>query len=355
MSIENILEKLFDFFKERGFLPVEAAGLLYRRKGYPFNPSAGHHIADSILIDKDPANPIQFSLSERCMREADTNKIGISNRHLTVFEMIEFSEVGDSHKLNYKKHVETIYEILVKILGLDKSRILITALDNIKIDNLEISVDDNKKTYNEWSKLLGQNKIVLTQGRRNFFITREFGSPGGIGYEIYYKLNNGQFIEIASQVNYKYVFWNNNDIRHARNENLACGFGLERLMMVFENKEKIHDISSIKPLKEIILQRGSENEKNLYDENCAIIADHIRTISFIVYDSQNKDMDLTQQKILRKIIKNLHSEIIYLGLDEKICGQILDVFIMLNQSRYPNFLKLKDKILSCIREGFKNV
>lgn len=355
MTPENILEKLFNFFKEKGFLPIQPAGLLYRRKGYPFNPSAGHHIADPILLDKKPIKPIQFSLSERCMREADTSKIGISNRHLTFFEMIEFSGVGDNQKLDYKKHTEAIYEVLVKILGLKKERILITALCNVKIDNLEISIDDTEKTYNEWSKLLGKNKIVLTRGRRNFFITRELGSPGGIGYEIYYKLNNGQFIEIASQVNYKYVFWNNNDIRHARNENLACGFGLERLMMVFENKEKIHDISSIKPLKEIILQGCSENEKKLYDENCAIIADHIRTISFIIHDSQNKDMDSTQQKILRKIIKYLHSEINYLGLDEKICDKILDVFIALNQNRYPNFLKLKDKILFYIKENFKKI
>lgn len=355
MSIENISEKLFNVFKEKGFLPIEAAGLLYRRKGYPFNPSAGHHIADPVLLDKNPANPIQFSLSERCMREADTSKIGISNRHLAFFEMIAFSEVGDNQKIDYRKHVESIYEILISVLGLEKERILITALNNVKIDNLEISTNDTQKTYDEWVRLLGADKIILTRGRRNFFITRELGSPGGIGYEIYYKLNNGQFIEIASQVNYKYVFWNNNDIRHARNENLACGFGLERLMMVFENKEKIHDISSIKPLKEIILQGCSENEKKLYDENCAVIADHIRTISFIIHDSQNKDMDSTQQKILRKIIKNLHSEIIYLGLDEEVCDKVLDTFIVLNQNRYPDFLKLKNKILFCIKESFKKI
>jgi alanyl-tRNA synthetase len=347
---KEIINKIMNYAEKAGYPKIEPAGLLYRRAGYPFNPSAGHHIADTILLNKAPVNPTAFSVSERCMREVDASKIGISNRHLTFFEMIEFSEVGDSSKLNHAKLVEDIYNILTKQLKLKKENLLITALDKCKIDNLIVSLKDTKKTYEVWKKILGEDKIILTRGRRNFFITRQPKSPGGVGYEIYYKLPNGEFIEIASQVNYKYVFYGFNNIRLVKNENLACGFGLERLQMVFENKEKIHEISSIKPIKEIVLNMLEDNrEKILYDENAAIIADHIRTITFIVYDSAKRELDNTQNKILKRFIKKLKSEIDYLGIENKtIYDKLVQKTIDLYKDRYPLLTKEKDKILEII-------
>lgn len=350
MIPKEIIGKIINYAKKAGYPEVEPAGLLSRRKGYPFNPSAGHHIFDSIMLDPNKKEPIKFCLVERCLRETDISKIGISDRHLSFFEMVEFTQTGDGSKIDYTKHTEDIYNILTKVLRLDKNNIFITILEQCDIDNLKVTSEDTRKFYELWKKLLGENNIILTRGKRNFFITREPETPGGPGYEIYYKLPNGKYIEIASQVNYKYIFHGQNNITPAKNENLICPFGLERLQMVFENKNHISEISTVKPIKEIILKMlSSERERELYDESAAIIADQIRAIGFIIYDAQKIPLDKTQAKILRKFIKNLKSEIDYLGIaDKMIYKKLIDALISVYRDRYPKLGELKEEIIKNI-------
>lgn len=350
MNPKEIITKIMNYTKKAGYPEVEPAGLLFRRKGYPFNPSAGHHIFDPIVLDNQRKEPIRFSLVERCLRETDISKIGISDRHLSFFEMIEFTQVGDGNKIDYIKHTEDIYNILTKELGLKKEKLFITILEKCNIDNLKITAEETRKFYELWKKLLGGKNIILTRGKRNFFVTREPESPGGPGYEIYYKLPNGKYIEIASQVNYKYIFYGQDNIRGSKNENLTCPFGLERLQMVFENKEHISQISTVKPIKEVILKMlANEKERELCDESASVIADQIRTISFITYDAQKKPLDNTQAKILRKFIKNLKSEINYLGIEDKmVYEKLIDTVISVYKDRYPKLGDMKKEIMATI-------
>lgn len=351
MTPKEIITRIINYTKRQGYPEIEPAGLLFRRKGYPFNPSAGHHIIDSIMLEKRKRDPTKFCLVERCLRETDISKIGISDRHLSFFEMVEFTQAGDGSKIDYKKHTEDIYDILTKVLGLDRNKIFITILEECNIDNLKITAEDTKKFYNLWKKLLGEKNIILTKGKRNFFITREPETPGGPGYEIYYKLSNGKYVEIASQVNYKYIFHGPNNITPAQNENLTCPFGLERLLMVLENKNHISEISTIKPIKEVILNMlNNEKEKELHDESASIIADQIRAISFITYDAQKTLLDKTQSKILRKFIKNLKSEIDYLGIEDKmIYEKLIDALISVYNDRYPKLREIKKEIIEVIK------
>jgi alanyl-tRNA synthetase len=346
MNPKEIITKIINYVKKEGYPEVEPAGLLFRRKGYPFNPSAGHHIIDPILLDNRKREPIKFCLVERCLRETDISKIGISDRHLSFFEMIEFTQTGDGSKIDYVKHTEDIYNILTGELGLEKEKLFITILEKCNIDNLIVTMDDTRKVYELWKKLLGEKNIILTRGRRNFFITREPETPGGPGYEIYYKLPNGKYVEIASQVNYKYIFHGQNNITPAKNENLTCPFGLERLQMVFENKNHISEISTVKPIKEVVLNMlNNEKEKELYDESASIIADRMRAITFIIYDAQKTQLDKTQGKILRKFIKNLKSEVDYLGIEDKlIYEKLIDAVINVYRDRYPRLKDIKEDI-----------
>ncbi|MDO8740538.1 MAG: alanine--tRNA ligase-related protein [Candidatus Woesearchaeota archaeon] len=347
MNSKNIIKNVIDFAEKSGYPLEKSVGLLYARGGYgKFNPSAGHHIVDPILRDECPRPPITFSLAERCLRETDSSKIGISNRHLSFFEMMEFTQVGNPDMLNFEKNTQEIYELITNVLGLKKDKLLVTYLEDCKIDDVHITSQETRKIANVWKNLLGEAQVIPTKGRRNLFIARIPNCAGGPGFEIYYKMVDGRYVEIASQLNYKYIFNGQNNISLTKNEVIAAAFGLERILMALEEKEKIHNISLIKPLKDIV---DCGKEKELYDENAAIIADAIRAISFIVYDSNDKELSPSQKKIFKNLIKELRTEINYLGVgDHNIYEKVVQANINLYAERYPFLLNKKDKILETI-------
>jgi len=84
---------------------------------------------------------------ERCLREADCSRIGLSDRHLSFFEMFAYTSYGEDSKLSIEDTIKKFYDLLINKLGLDKSRFLITILGECKIDNLHLTENHTKAEY----------------------------------------------------------------------------------------------------------------------------------------------------------------------------------------------------------------
>jgi len=345
-NIKEFVENLFGFVRDE-YPQIEPAGLLQSRIAYgKYNPSAGHHIIDPILQDEKPHQVKKFSILERCLREADSSRIGLSNRHLSFFEMFVYTYYGENSKLLIEQPTKIFYELLINKLGLNKDKFLITILKECKIENLHLTEKDTEREYEIWSKLFGKDKVKRTKGRRNLFLARLPGAAGGTGVEIYYRIN-GKYVEIGSQLHYHYIFNGPNNIIKTTNGNFGNGLGLERLLMVLENKSSVYDISLIKPIKDILIKSLNDGTEQLYDDNINLTADHIRAITFVIWEKERQNTKLTnsQEKILRKFKKNLDSSLAYLGIDTKIYADLIDVIIDLYKDRFADLPRYKDKIL----------
>ncbi|MCD6085647.1 hypothetical protein J7J41_01465, partial [bacterium] len=254
MKVETLIQKLFDYLKDE-FPPIEPAGLLCTRQAYgKFNPSAGHHLTDPVLKEKTSYPIRKFSVLERCLREADSSRIGLSNRHLSFFEMFAFQVYGDYKKLPKSDTTKLFFEILTKLLNLKKEKLLVTILKKCKFENQSLTEKETEEIYKCWVQLIGKERVKKTTGRRNLFIARIPGAPGGTGFEVYYQTIDGKYIEIGSQVDYHYIYWGSFNVHSTINGTLGNGLGLERLLMILEDKTSIYDVSLIRPLKEIIIQ-----------------------------------------------------------------------------------------------------
>ncbi len=347
MKIESLIQKLFDYLKDE-FPPIEPAGLLCTRQAYgKFNPSAGHHLVDPVIKEKASYPIRKFSVLERCLREADSSRIGLSNRHLSFFEMLVWTYYGEDRFLPIEKSIENFYFLLVNKLGLNKEKFLITILKECIFENLTISLEETLKIYKVWSELFGKEKIKLTTGRRNFFLSRQPNAVGGAGAEIYYQLSNGKYIEIGSQLHYHFIYYGKNNLQKTINGNFGNGLGLERLLMILEDKTSIYDISLIRPLKEIIIQVLGDRTEILYEDTINLIADHIRAISFVIWEKERSKVELTdsQRKILKKFKKNLSNALIYFGISPEIYKELVEMVIEIYKKRFPDFFTYKDKIL----------
>lgn len=352
INAKQLVKRLFNFIRDK-YPQIEPAGLLQSRLAYgKFNPSAGHHLTDPVINDKSPHLIKSFSLIERCLREADSSRIGLSNRHLTFFEMFAFHSYGRYSALPKRKSTEIFYKLLTEGLGLNKNRLLITVLKSCDIENQKLNEQETQEIYDSWCNLIGKERIKRTKGRRNFFIARIPGAAGGTGFEVYYKMNNGKYIEIGSQVAYHYIYHGPNNLHKTVNGTLGSGLGLERLLMALEGVNSVYDTSLVRPIKDIVVKALDDGTEQLYEDNINVIADHTRAISFIVYEKerQNKELTNSQKKILRKFVKGLNSSIVYLGLDPTISKDLVDKTIDIYKNRFPDLPKYRNKILESIRQ-----
>lgn len=352
----RLLETVTKNFENRGFSIRNSPGLLNARFGYPFAPSAGHFLIDEIVYNPSPQPVVKYAvIPDRSMRMYDIEKIGISNRHLSFFEALVFGYAGATEELPKEEACTELFN-LYRDLNLDLDRLLVTSLVQAKAEGREFDFSEDKIFYDTWVKLIGENKVKKTRGRRNLSYAREIGAPGGSGCEIFYRIGN-KYLEIGSQINYRFKF--TGGLERTRNAAIQQGFGLERLLMAIEEKEHVSDISLIFPIKDCIrdyLKTYGEDDKtvNLYDENLVKIADSIRAILFITHDTNGDlgTLSKSQRKILnnfKKVLNSEKSELNYLGIyDPKIYEDLVDVTIDLFKNRYQYMPQIKKTALEFI-------
>lgn len=351
---QRFLNKVRSWLIKNEFQERQAINLLDSRFGYPFSPSAGHNIIDEIVISKEEeVEVIKWCVvPDKSIRMYDVEKIGISSRHLSFFESIPFGYAGSGKLLPGEESVETYFEFLTKALGLDKDKIIVTILDSCEAEGIKLDEQEDAIFRITWESLLGKEKVFATSGRRNLFYSRIQGNPGGTGQEIYYKIGN-KFIEIGSAVNYKFRYIGH--LKRTVNQAIIQGVGLERVFMALENKENIFETSLFTPLRETIIKfltiHNSKDPYYLYGDNINKISDFIRAISFIVNDGQELDKS-KRGAILKKFIKQLHSEFVYLGINKEkseLLDELLEAMINLFSARYPSLGENKAKILDTIK------
>lgn len=105
----------------------------------------------------------------------------------------------------------------------------------------------------------------------------------------------------------------------------------------------------------VLVKNSGENEitTSLYDESLAKIADSIRAILFISYDSEDfKQLNRSQRRILNNLKKTLNSEkseLNYLGIyNSQIIPDLVERAIGMYKERFPNLVKHKERIIDYI-------
>jgi len=264
-----------------------------------------------------------------------------------------FGYAGSTEKLPKEASTKVFYDLMTDVLKLDKSKLFVTTFGSCKAETTSLTEQEDEVFYNAWVKLLGKERVARTKGRRNLFYSRISGNPGGTGCEIYYKIGDA-YVEIGSQVNYKFKF--TGGLERTKNQAILEGFGFERLLMALENKTNICNTSLLSPLKDVIkdyLNKQGDNSVPLFEETFNVIADHIRAISVIVYDGQELD-NSARGKILKNFIKNLHSQFVYLGINQPdelmLIDRLYDVIVDLFSNRYANLENNRKKVEDFIKK-----
>ena len=189
-KLKQIIDSVSKYVENRGFSNRPSPGLLEPKFNYPFSPSAGHHVIDDVVVsDTNPRPVFKFSvIPDRSLRMYDVDKIGISDRHLSVFETLLIGYAGNEKELPKKESCIELFNVF-KHFKLDPDKLLVTCLGYAEAEGRKFDLSNGDEFYDSWKEILGKDKVKKTRGRRNLLYASVIGNPGGTGCELYYNIN----------------------------------------------------------------------------------------------------------------------------------------------------------------------
>ncbi len=350
-GLNELREQYLSFFESKGHL---------RLPSYPLIPQEDKSL---LLINSGMAPMKKFFTGEitpprnrvttcqKCIRTPDIERVGITARHGTYFEMLGNFSFGD-----YFKSEATLWawEFFTEVLELP-------------IDKLYVSIyEKDDEAFDIWTKEVGvsADHIVRLGKEDNFW---EHGAgPCGPCSEIYFDrgVEKGcgsddckvgcecdRFVEVWNLVFTQFNSDGKENYTPLANPNIDTGMGLERLACVMQGVDNLFLVDTVKAILEHVekitgVKYGTSDENDI---SIRVITDHIRSTTFMIGDGvmpSNEGRGYVLRRLLRRAAR--HGRL--LGLkDSSFLYELCQTVIEENQNAYPELLEKKDFIVKLIK------
>ncbi|MBQ6143150.1 MAG: alanine--tRNA ligase [Clostridia bacterium] len=286
-----------------------------------------------------------------CIRTIDIDSIG-DKHHLTSFQMLGSWSINDYFK---EKAIALAFEFLTQHLNIPKEKLFVTVFAGD--DEIGLPCDDD--AYEYWKKVGVEESHIVKCGKEDNFWgpTAETG-PCGPCTEIFYDTGEGQEYIPGGEFDTKkrYIEIWNAGVFMQLNKNadgtfsklgftsVDTGAGLERLAMVLNGYSTVYDTDLLKPIKDQIINKTSEMNKNLPEKDVLIITDHLRTATLILSENvkpSNEGRGYIPRKLIRRCMM-LTTKTKIMNFDfSKIIEFIVDNY----SNMFPKFAKNKEFII----------
>lgn len=365
LSAKEIRDSFKSFFEGKGHHIVPSAPMVIKDDPTLMFTNAGMNQFKDIILGNKAAKYTRVADSQKCLRVSgkhnDLEEVGMDTYHHTMFEMLGNWSFGDYFK---KEAIAWAWEYLVDVLKLDPKRLYATVFEGAPEEGL--TRDDEAAGY--WAQYLPADHIINGNKHDNFW---EMGDTGPCGpcSEIHIDLRSDeeraaipgqdmvnhdhpQVIEIWNLVFMQYNRKADSSLEPLPAKVIDTGMGFERLCMALQGKTSNYDTDVFTPLIGKIAQlSGKEYGKDpKVDIAMRVIADHVRTISFSIADSQlpgNAKAGYVIRRILRRAVRYA-----YTFLDQKspFMYRLVDTLIDSMGEAYPEIAKQRDLIMKVIKE-----
>lgn len=304
INYDEIKKMYLDFFKSKDHVVIESASLIPENDASVLFTTAGMQPLVPYLLGESHPYGKRLTDVQKCLRTNDLDSVG-DRAHHTFFEMLGNWSLGDYFK---EESITYSFEFLTKVLNIPKERLAVTVFEG---DN---DIPRDEVSANIWKKLgISENKIAYLGKEDNFWIAGESGPCGG-DTEIFYFRSDEEIPEIFNPNDERWVeIWNNVFMEYYKDENgkvnelprknVDTGMGVERITSILEGENDNYKssvwIDIINELEDITNLSYEGNETSM-----RIIADHIRTATFLLADDASiKPSNTDRGYILRRLIR----------------------------------------------------
>ncbi|MBK7122041.1 MAG: alanine--tRNA ligase [Chitinophagaceae bacterium] len=364
MTSAAIRQQFLDFFKSKEHTIVPSAPIVVKDDPTLLFTNAGMNQFKDYFLGNKKAPNNRVADTQKCLRVSgkhnDLEEVGVDTYHHTMFEMLGNWSFGDYFK---KEAIAWSWELLTEVYKLDKDRLYVTIFEGDEKEGLP--KDD--EAYNEWKKVIAEDRILLGNKKDNFW---EMGDTGPCGpcTEIHYDTrpeanNNAHALVNNDDTGMVMEIWNNVFIQFNRKKDgsleelpakhVDTGMGLERLVRVIQKKTSNYDTDiftgTIAAIEKICNKKYDySNSKDAVAFR--VIADHIRAIAFTIADGQlpsNTGAGYVIRRILRRAVRYYYS---YLDYKQPLLHKLLPVIAKQFESVFPEMTQQLDFVSKVVKE-----
>lgn len=365
LTSKEIRESFKEFFQSKGHKIVPSAPMVIKDDPTLMFTNAGMNQFKDIILGTVTPNFKRVADSQKCLRVSgkhnDLEEVGLDTYHHTMFEMLGNWSFGDYFK---QEAIDWAWEYLVDVLKINPEILYATVFEGYEAEGLE---RDNEAAA-IWEKHLPKDHIINGNRKDNFW---EMGDTGPCGpcSEIHIDLRSDeekakvsgrelvnqshpQVIEIWNLVFMQYNRKADGSLEGLPAKVIDTGMGFERLCMALQGKQSNYDTDVFQPLIQKIAtlagKKYGENEKS--DVAMRVIADHVRTISFSIADSQlpsNAKAGYVIRRILRRAVRYGYT---FLNQKQAFIYTLVDTLIDVMGEAYPELVAQSELIKKVIKE-----
>jgi len=348
-SLNDLRESYLSFFESKGHLRLGSFSLVPNNDKSLLLINSGMAPMKKYFTGEVTPPKSRVTTCQKCIRTPDLERVGITARHGTFFEMLGNFSFGDYFK---NEAIDWAWEYLTKTL-------------EIPAELLWPSVyEEDDEAYALWRDVIGvpEERIVRMGKEDNFW---EHGTgPCGPCSEIYFdrgeKYGCGspdckpgcdcdRYMEIWNNVFSQFNNMGDGTYTELEHKNIDTGMGLERLACVMQDVDNMFEVDTIRNILDKVCAISSKEygKDNSTDVSIRAITDHARAATFMISDGiipSNEGRGYVLRRIIRRAVR--HGKLI--GINRPFFMELCDAVISENKSGYPELIEKKDLITKVI-------
>ncbi|WP_195985049.1 alanine--tRNA ligase [Clostridium sp. D33t1_170424_F3] len=349
IGLNELREKFLAYFESKGHLRLPSFSLVPKDDNSLLLINSGMAPMKKYFTGEVTPPRKRVTTCQKCIRTPDIERVGVTARHGTFFEMLGNFSFGDYFK---SEATAWAWEFCTKVMEMPEDKLWVT-----------IYLDDDQ-AFDIWTKEVGvsPDRIVRLGKEDNFW---EHGSgPCGPCSEIYF--DRGEKYGCGSPTCGvgcdcdRYVeFWNvvftqfdsdgKGNYPPIEHPNIDTGMGLERLACIMQGVDNLFLVDTMQKIMQHIcriadVKYGDDDKKDI---SLRVITDHIRSTTFMIGDGvmpSNEGRGYVLRRLLRRAAR--HGRL--LGIDRSFLAEVAETVIAENKGAYPELEEKRAMILKLI-------
>ncbi len=356
MKSAEIRRRFLDFFVRNGHVEVPSSPLVPGNDPTLLFTNSGMVQFKDVFLGREKRPYTRAASSQRCVRAGgkhnDLENVGYTARHHTFFEMLGNFSFGDYFK---REAIAYAWEFLTETIGIPADRLWVTVYET----------DDD--AYSVWIDEIGlQPERVIRIGDKpgggsdNFWQMGDTG-PCGPCTEIFFdhgpsvsgglpgtpEEDGDRYIEIWNLVFMQYDRDSAGNLTPLPHPSVDTGMGLERLAAVLQGVHSNYEIDLFRDLIEAAAE--AVGTKDLESASLRVIADHIRSIAFLILDGVmpgNEGRGYVLRRVVRRASRHGHK----LGCSEPFLHRLIPALVATMGDAYPELAEGQENLQQVLRK-----
>ena len=336
-TLNDIRSAFLSYFEKQGHRVVPSSPLVPRNDPTLMFANSGMVQFKNLFTGVETRDYKRATTAQKCVRAGgkhnDLDNVGYTARHHTFFEMLGNFSFGDYFK---DDAIAFAWGLVTGDLGIDRNRLYVTVYHT----------DDEAAAI--WKKVgVPEERIIRIATNDNFWMMGPTG-PCGPCTEIFYdhgdhiwggppgspEEDGDRFVEIWNLVFMQYEQFEDGTRRDLAAQSIDTGMGIERVAALLQGTNDNYATDMMRSLIEASANATSTDPDGPGKTHHRVIADHLRSTSFLMADGvmpANDGRGYVLRRIMRRAMRHAH----LLGAKDPVMHKLVPALVRKMGAAYP--------------------